>query len=130
MRCEVYSSMTDDARLALVILAAPDLTAAGQEVGLAPAPRYKGGMLTLMLTLAVHAAPAQLTIELKPPEAELLVDGKKKGKAAKPFVLKLGAGKHLLRVQYKGDAHEEEIALKPGEKTTWKWEFESPVGPN
>lgn len=81
-------------------------------------------MLTLALTLALHAAPAQLTVELKPPETELIVDGKKKGKGTKALVLKLAPGKHVLRVVYKGDAHEEEIVLKAGQKQTWKWEFE------
>lgn len=83
-------------------------------------------VLQLALALSLHAAPAQLTVELQPPESVLLVDGKKKGVAAKPFVLKLAPGRHVLRVQYKGDAHEEEIVLKAGEKKTWKWEFDVP----
>jgi hypothetical protein len=84
---------------------------------------------TLALTLTLHAAPAQLIVELQPPETMLIVDGKKKGLATKPFVLKLSPGRHLLRVEYKGDAHEEEIAVKAGEKKTWKWEFDVPAPP-
>lgn len=82
-------------------------------------------MLTLALTLALHAAPAQLTVELSPAGSELLVDGKK----TKAKVLKLAPGKHTLRVVYKGDAHEEELVLKAGEKKTWKWEFEGTAPP-
>jgi len=84
-------------------------------------------------TLLLHAAPATgpgtLNIEIKPASAELLIDGKKKGTGAKPIVVKLPAGKHVLRVLNKGDAHEEEIVIKAGEKKTWKWEFEGPPEP-
>ncbi len=92
----------------------------------------------MLITLATaHVAarrsaatgPATLIVELKPPTSELLVDGKKKGNGAKPMTLKLPAGKHVLRVVNKGDAHEEEIVLKAGEKKTWKWEFEGPPEP-
>ena len=88
------------------------------------------GMLpALAVALLLHAAPSgpgTLTVELKPRSAELLVDGKKRGTGAKTLVLKMVPGKHLLRVVHKGDAHEEEIVIKPGEKKTWKWEFEGP----
>ena len=87
-------------------------------------------MLTaLAAALLIHAAPsgpATLTVELKPPTCELLVDGKKKGNGSKALVMKLPAGKHVLRVLFKGDAHEEELVLKAGEKKTWKWEFDVP----
>ncbi len=86
-------------------------------------------MLSLVLAVALQAAPAQLTIEVAPPESELFVDGKKKGKAKKPFVLKLAPGRHEIKVVYKGDSHSEEIALKAGEKKTWKWEFEGVEAP-
>ena len=82
-------------------------------------------MLTLALAIALQAAPAQLTVEVAPSGSELLVDGKK----TKARVLKLSPGKHTLRVVYKGDAHEEEILIKAGEKKTWKWEFEGVVVP-
>ena len=84
-------------------------------------------MLTaLACALLLNAAPGTLTVEIKPPTAELLVDGKKKGTGARPIVLKLSPGKHVLRVTNKGDAHEEEIVIKSAEKKTWKWEFELP----
>ncbi len=80
-------------------------------------------MLTaLTAALLFHAAPATLNVELKPAACVLFVDGKKKGTGEKPLKLKLTAGKHVLRVTYKGDAHEEEIVLKPG-ANSWKWEF-------
>lgn len=84
-------------------------------------------LLALASTLLLNAAPTgTLTVELKPASVELLVDGKKRGTGAKPVVLKLTAGKHVLRVVNKGDAHQEEIVIKAGEKKTWKWEFEGP----
>lgn len=86
-------------------------------------------LIALASALLLHAAPSgpgTLMVELKPATSELLVDGKKRGTGAKTLVLKLPAGKHVLRVLNKGDAHEEEIMIKAGEKKTWKWEFEGP----
>ncbi|MCC6336119.1 MAG: PEGA domain-containing protein [Myxococcales bacterium] len=80
-------------------------------------------MLSLALALSLSAAPAQLTIEVKPEGCVVKVDGKKAGTGAKPFTLKLKAGKHVIRVEFKGDATTEEMVLKAGEKKTWKWEF-------
>lgn len=80
-------------------------------------------MLSLTLALALSAAPAQLTIEVKPEGCIVKVDGKKAGTGAKPFTVKLKPGKHTIRVEYKGDATTEEVAVKAGEKRTWKWEF-------
>lgn len=84
----------------------------------------------LFLT-AAPTGPAQLTIELKPAGCELSVDGKKSGKSSpdKPLIVKLKPGKHMLRVVYKGDAHNEEIVVKAGEKKTWKFEFEGSGSP-
>lgn len=81
-------------------------------------------MLTLALvsSLVVAAPPAILEVHLEPPDSVLFVDGKKKGSS--PVTVKLTAGKHILRVEHKGDAHEEEIIVKAGEKKTWKWAFE------
>ena len=84
-------------------------------------------LIALASCLLLHAAPGTLTVELKPATSELLIDGKKKGSGSKPIVLKLPAGKHVIRVTNKGDAHEEEIVIKPAEKKTWKWEFEMPA---
>ena len=86
-------------------------------------------MLTLALVSHLVLAgaptgPAVLTIDVKPDGVEVKVDGKKVGTSGKSIVLKLKAGKHTVRLSHKGDAHEEEVALKAGEKKTWQWEFE------
>lgn len=83
-------------------------------------------MLTLALVshLVFTAAPAELTIDVKPGGVEVKVDGKKKGLSGKPIVVKLKAGRHLVRLTHKGDSHEEEVAVKAGEKKTWQWAFE------
>ncbi len=83
-------------------------------------------MLTLALVshLVLSAAPAVLTIDVKPDGVEVKVDGKKAGVSGKNIVMKLKAGKHVVRLSHKGDAHEEEVALKAGEKKTYQWEFE------
>src|SRR5262245_32209234 len=80
-------------------------------------------MLTLAISLWMAAAPAQLTIEVKPDASVVKVDGKRVGTGAKPINLKLSAGKHAIRVENKGDATNDEVNLKAGEKKTWKWEF-------
>ena len=81
-------------------------------------------MVTLTLALALAASgPATLTLEVKPEAAVVKVDGKKVGTGAKPAVVKLGAGKHVIRCELKGDATTDEVTLKAGEKRTWKWEF-------
>ena len=84
-------------------------------------------MLTLALVshLVFAAAPAELTIEAKPDGVEVKVDGKRAGTSGKAITLKLKAGKHVVRLSHKGDAHEEEVALKAGEKKTYQWAFES-----
>lgn len=83
-------------------------------------------MLTLALVshLVLAAAPAELSIDVKPAGVEVKVDGKKAGTSGKVLVMKLKAGRHLVRLSHKGDAHEEEVALKAGEKRTYQWEFE------
>lgn len=83
-------------------------------------------MLTLALVshLVLAAAPAVLTIDVKPEGVEIKVDGKKAGTSGKNLVMKLKAGRHLVRLSHKGDAHEEEVSLKAGEKKTYQWEFE------
>jgi hypothetical protein len=85
-------------------------------------------MLTLALVshLVLAAGPAELTIDVKPAGVEVKVDGKKAGTSgAKMIVMKVKAGKHVVRLSHKGDSHEEEVALKAGEKKTWQFEFES-----
>lgn len=83
-------------------------------------------MLTLALVshLVLAAAPAELTIDVKPAGVEVKVDGKKAGTSGKNITMKLKAGKHVVRLSHKGDSHEEEVALKAGEKKTYAWEFE------
>src|SRR4051794_31185953 len=80
-------------------------------------------MLTLALATWLSAAPAQLTIDVKPEGCIVKVDGKKAGTGAKSITLKLPAGKHLIRVEYKGDVHTDEVALKAGQKVPWAFEF-------
>jgi hypothetical protein len=80
-------------------------------------------MLTLALAGFLTAAPAQLTIEVKPEDSVVKVDGKKVGTGHKNIVLKLSPGKHAIRVEHKGDATNDEVVLKAGEKKSWKWEF-------
>lgn len=81
-------------------------------------------MVTLALAAVLAAGgPAQLTLEVKPDAAIVKVDGKKVGTGAKPITVKLAAGKHVIRCELKGDATNDEIVLKAGEKKIWKWEF-------
>ncbi len=80
-------------------------------------------LLALTASLLLHAAPATVVVGLKPAACVLFVDGKKKGSGEKPLTLKLPAGKHIFRVVYKGDAHEEEVVLKAGTNSPWNWEF-------
>lgn len=84
-------------------------------------------MLTLALVshLVLSAAPAELTIDVKPDGVEVKVDGKRAGSSGKAITLKLKAGRHVVRLSHKGDSHEEEVALKAGEKKTYQWAFES-----
>jgi hypothetical protein len=81
-------------------------------------------MLSLALSLMLSAAPAQLTLEVKPEAAVVLVNGKKVGTGAKPVTVKLGPGKHAIRVEHNGDAASDEVVLKAGERRVWKWEFQ------
>lgn len=81
-------------------------------------------MVTLALAAVLAAGgPASLTLEVKPDAAIVKVDGKKVGTGAKPITVKLPAGKHTIRCELKGDATNDEVVLKAGEKKTWKWEF-------
>ena len=86
-------------------------------------------LLSLALALSLSAAPAQLTVDARPEGVEVKVDGKKVGTGGKAIVLPLKAGKHVVRLSFKGDSHEEEVALKAGEKKTYVWEFsQTPSG--
>lgn len=85
-------------------------------------------MLSLALALMLNAAPAQLTIDVKPEGVEVKLDGKKLGNSGKPMVKQVTAGRHVVRLTYKGDSHEEEVSLKGGEKKTYAWEFSGNEG--
>jgi hypothetical protein len=96
-------------------------------VAVEPFDCLETAMLTLALVshLVLAAAPAELTIDVKPSGVEVKVDGKRQGTSGKPIVVKLKPGRHVVRLSHKGDAHEEEVALKAGEKKTYQWAFES-----
>jgi PEGA domain len=86
-------------------------------------------LLSLMLT-AAPAGPTTLIIEVQPEDTVVYVDGKKKGTGAKAVTIKnIPAGRHIIKVQRKGEGHEEEIVIKNGEKKTWKWAFEGSPPP-
>ncbi len=82
-------------------------------------------MLTLALTAVLAAGPTQLTIDVQPAGVVVKIDGKKTGTSGeKPMIVKLKPGKHLVRLEHKGDAHEEDVLVKAGEKKTYVWKFE------
>jgi hypothetical protein len=82
-------------------------------------------MLSLVLAAQLLTSnPTQLTIDVKPEGVEVKVDGKKSGHGGKPVTLTVKPGKHVVRLSYKGDSHEEEVSVKAGEKKTYSWEFE------
>lgn len=82
-------------------------------------------MLALALTSVLAAGPTQLTIDVHPAGVIVKVDGKKAGTSGdKPLVLKLKPGTHVVRLEHKGDAHEEDVSVKAGEKKTYVWKFE------
>lgn len=80
--------------------------------------------LALATSLVLAASPAELTIDVQPEGVEVKVDGRKRGTSGKPLAVKLKPGRHLVRLTYKGDAHEEEVSVKAGEKKTYAWAFE------
>ncbi|MBI3180763.1 MAG: hypothetical protein HYZ28_01325 [Myxococcales bacterium] len=84
--------------------------------------------LALAVALALSGGPAakktQLKIEIKPAEAVLYVDGKKKGTGAKTHLLTVEPGRHNIRVVHHKDEHSEVVSIKKGEVKTWQWAFE------
>jgi hypothetical protein len=80
-------------------------------------------MLTFALALKLLVAappPTQLVIEIKPAGVMVKLDGKKLGPATdKPFVRKVKPGSHTIRLEHRGDTHEEEVVVKAGEKKTF-----------
>ncbi len=81
-------------------------------------------MLALTLSLVLTATPAELTIDVKPSDVQVVLDGQKKSTKGGPITVKVKPGRHVVRLSFKGDSHEEEIALKAGEKKTYQWSFE------
>ncbi len=81
-------------------------------------------MLALSLALTLAAAPAELTIDVKPADVTVQLDGQKKATKGGPITVKVKPGRHLVRLSFKGDTHQEEVALKAGEKKTYQWSFE------
>lgn len=85
-------------------------------------------MLTL-LSLVLAAGPTTLTIDVQPEDTVIFLDGKRKGTAKKPITVKLSPGRHIIKLQRKGESHEEEVPVKAGEKKTFKWAFEGSAPP-
>jgi hypothetical protein len=86
--------------------------------------------LALATQLSLAAGPTQLTLDIQPPGVEVKVDGKKIGTSGdKPLVVKVKPGNRVVRLVYKGDAHEEEVSVKAGEKKIYAWKFEGSGGP-
>jgi hypothetical protein len=90
-------------------------------------------MFTLSLALAVALAGAPkasgpkktlLKIEVRPASAIVYVDGKRKGTGAKAMSLSVEPGRHTIRIVQGRDEHQEVVAVKKGETTSWSWTFE------
>lgn len=77
-----------------------------------------------LVSLVLMVAPSQLTLEVKPAATLIFVDGKKIGDASKARTLKLKPGTHEIKLTHRGDSHSDQIVIKPGEKVTWRFEFE------
>ncbi len=82
-----------------------------------------------LLSLLLAASPTQLTLEVIPPEAIIFLDGKKLGDGRKPRTMPVKPGKHVVKVTFKGDSHEEEVQVKSEEKKKWQWTFEDDSKP-
>lgn len=86
--------------------------------------------VSIAAALVLTAGPTQLVIDVQPEGVAISVNGKKAGASGpKPLVMKLKPGKHLVRLVHKGDAHEEEVSVKAGEKKTYVWKFEGARAP-
>lgn len=82
-------------------------------------------MFAIALQLLLAAGPTQLVLDIQPAGVEVKLDGKKIGMSGEtPFTVKVKPGVHVVRVSYKGDAHEEEVAVKAGEKKTFVLKLE------
>lgn len=82
-------------------------------------------MFALILSTVLTAGPTQLVLDIQPAGVEVKLDGKKVGTSSdKPITVKVKAGVHVVRVSHKGDSHEEEVAVKAGEKKTFVLKLE------
>ncbi len=82
-------------------------------------------MFAIALQLLLAAGPTQLVLDIQPAGVEVKLDGKKLGMSGEtPFTVKVKPGVHVVRVAFKGDAHEEEVAVKAGEKKTFVLKLE------
>jgi len=86
-------------------------------------------LLALAVSLALSSAPklsqkTQLKIEVKPSNTVVYVDGKKRGTGAKPVTLTTTPGRHMIKLVFGRDEHQEVISVKKGESKTWTWAFE------
>ena len=81
--------------------------------------------IVLAASLVLTAGPTQLVIDVSPPGVVVKVDGKKIGVSGqKPLTLKVTAGRHAVRLEHKGDSHEEDVPVKAGEKKTYVLKLE------
>jgi hypothetical protein len=82
-----------------------------------------------LLLFSSHAAAAkkertQVELNVKPPGAQVFIDGKAVGKASAGRVVDVTPGFHVIRLVYKRDEHEERIKFPANQKTTYTFEFE------
>ncbi len=88
-----------------------------------------------MLGLAATAfgkpkAKTQLVLDVTPPKAEVFVDNKDMGKASKGRAIDVTPGFHVIKLVLKGDEHEERIKFGAGDKTDYKYEFDTSTPSN
>ncbi len=73
---------------------------------------------------APKGATAKLLLKIAPADAEVFVDGDRKGKAGKVHELPVTPGTHEVTVKYKGDEHTREVTLKRNQSSTLEWTLE------
>ncbi len=87
-------------------------------------------LLFLAIVFVSQAAQAakkertQVELNVKPPTAQIFIDGKAMGKASAGRVIDVTPGFHVVRLVFKRDEHEERIKFPPNQKTTYTFEFE------
>jgi hypothetical protein len=69
-------------------------------------------------------ATAKLILKISPPDAEVFVDGDRKGTASKVTEVPVTPGTHEVTVKYKGDEHTREVVLKRNQNSTIEWALE------